>query len=284
VATAQTPPWLNLARQYPATWMIAVPVALALLLIGGARACSPIPQHAAAAPTATVAPAAEPPSKAATGSDMAPAPSVADGAASDIEQARALEAKPSESLSVRELVLLNRGKALQKREQVRQLAEKLKAQPDLLKDSATQAELLHFATDPDTSTEALAALAQTASPIGPDLLFELWTRPSTPRATAEFAHTLLMSRDVRGSASPALNVALELRSAATCEAFQAALPRAQSDGDRRALAPLAKLNSRRGCGEKKNEDCYACLRSQTKELMATAKALKARSAPAYSAP
>jgi hypothetical protein len=227
-------------------------------------------------------PTAETPSPAPAGPETAPPPRAADEAASDIEQARALEGKPADSLSVRELLLLNRGKALQKREQVRALADKLKASPELLKDAAAQAELIRFATDPDTSSDALAVMAQTPSPIGPDLLFELATRPTTPRATAELAHALLMNREVRASASPALNIALELRSATSCEAFQAALPRAQSDGDRRALAPLAKLNSRRGCGEKKNEDCYACLRSQTKELVATAKALKGRSAPAYS--
>jgi hypothetical protein len=262
--------------------MVAAPVALALFMIGAVRALSPTPEHSAAPPHPVAA--AEAPSSAPAVPAVPAAPRTADETSNDAERARALEGKPADSLSVQELLLLNRGKAQKKRDQVRELSEKLKRDPSGLRDAALQAELLRFANDPDTSSDALAVMAQIPSPVGPDLLFELWTRPGTPRATAELAHALLMNREVRASASPALNVALELRSAVSCEAFQAALPRAQSDGDRRALAPLAKLTSRRGCGEKKNEDCYGCLRSHTKDLIATAKAVKARGAPTYAVP
>ena len=92
---------------------------------------------------------------------------------------------------------------------------------------------------------------------------------------------MLLSRDVRPNASPALAVAIALRSAETCEAVQSALPKARSDGDRRALYLLTKLNSRRGCGDKKADDCYACLRSQTKEVIAATNAVKRRDPPSY---
>ena len=59
------------------------------------------------------------------------------------------------------------------------------------------------------------------------------------------------------------------RSDPPCSVIQTALPQARSDGDRRSLYLLTKLNSRRGCGDKKADDCYACLRSQTKEIIAT---------------
>jgi hypothetical protein len=47
---------------------------------------------------------------------------------------------------------------------------------------------------------------------------------------------------------------------------------------------LIKLTSRRGCGAKKRDDCYACLRSRTKQIIASTKAAKGRSAPSYPAP
>ena len=76
-------------------------------------------------------------------------------------------------------------------------------------------------------------------------------------------------------------MAIALRVAETCEAVQTTLPKARTDGDRRSLYLLTKLNSRRGCGDKKADDCYACLRAQTKDIIATTNAVKRRDPPGY---
>ena len=77
---------------------------------------------------------------------------------------------------------------------------------------------------------------------------------------------------------------LELRVAESCEQFKVVLPKALKDGDRRALHLLTKLTNKRGCGAKKTEDCFACLREQGDELTATINAVKSRRPPSYPAP
>jgi hypothetical protein len=180
-------------------------------------------------------------------------------------------------------MVLNEGRAMRKRQQADALSLKLQTDPELAKDTAVQAELLRLAADPDTAATALAAMAQARSAIGADLLYEAWTSRSLPSASEELARSLLYSRDVRPHASPALAVALELRGAESCEAVQAALPKALSDGDRRSVSALAKLNARRGCGENKAHDCYACLRSQMKPVVTAIAKAKGRRPPRYPA-
>jgi hypothetical protein len=228
---------------------------------------------------------AEPAASAVAAVSMADAAPAAPPAAAKDKPAGAtlaeLESKAPDSLSVRELLLLNEGRAERKRETAQALFHKLQSNPDLAKDESVQAELLRLAADPDTAATALAAMAEARSPIGLDLLYEVWTSRSTPAGTAELARSLLYSQNVRPNASAALAVALELRAASSCEAVLAALPRALSDGDRRSSSTFAKLNSRRGCGTKKTQDCYPCLRSEMKRVVAATVAVKSRNAPSY---
>jgi hypothetical protein len=147
-----------------------------------------------------------------------------------------------------------------------------------------QLELLKWAGDAETARDALAAMAALNGPIGADLLYEVWAGTSARTESTELAHALVYSNDVRPKATPALAIALEVRQAETCEQFQAALPKALKDGDRRSLTPLMKLGNKRGCGPKKSQDCYACLRSQPDELAATINAVKSRRPPVFTAP
>ena len=276
--TSSIPPrWIEVARTYPVLWMVVAPVVVALLLIVVMLALQPPPRPAAAlampAPSAALAsPHGEQPSVTPAAVDQAKASAVA-----------ALEGKAPDSLSVEELLLVNESRAQHKREDAKAVARKLQEQPELAKDQAVQAQLLHFAADPDTAADALGAMAEVHTPVGPDLLYEVWTNHALSSTTTELARALLYSRDVRPSASPALAVALGLRGAASCEAVQEVLPKASGEGDRRSLFLLAKLNARRGCGPKKTDDCYACLRSQNKQIVAATDAVKRRSPPSYPA-
>ncbi len=194
-----------------------------------------------------------------------------------------LEGRSPDSLSSHELLLLAQVHAQKQSDAASQLRQRVEANAALGKDSATQIELLHEAADPRTARDALGAMAAVEPPIGADLLYEVWAGTTERSDTTELARTLLYSTNLRGTASPALSVALELRSAETCEQFKALLPKALKEGDRRSLHPLTKLNSKRGCGAKKADDCYACLRDQKDELTATINATKSRRPPSYAA-
>jgi hypothetical protein len=261
--------------------MVVAPVVLALLLISvlwivspPPRAEAPVSRRASEGAAATATPAAA----------DAPAAHHAEPEAQPAVDITALEAKPPSSLSAGEVIQLNEGRALQKRQAARALGAKLHEQPDLAGDTATQKELLRLAADPATASDALAAIAHARAPIGADLLFEIATSKTVATETSRLAAELLGSVDVRPTASPALAVALDLRAVEECEAAGALLSRAEAEGDRRSLPGLAKLGSRRGCGAKKAQDCYPCLRGRTKELLAAQKATKSRAAPTYAAP
>ncbi len=274
---AVPPRWVEVARRYPVLWMVVAPVLLASLLIVVLFALQPAPHPAAALPALAVNAGAAAPT-------VEAAPVAPPAAAEDKPASSALanlEGKAPETLNVEEVLLLSASRAQHKRDDAKALSRQLQEKPDLANDSSVQTQLLRFAADPDTAAVALAAMAHARSPVGPDLLYEAWTSRSTPPGSAELARSLLFSHDVRSSASPALAVALALRSAESCEVVLAALPQAESDGDSRALVPLAKLNGRRGCGAKKTADCYACLRSRPKQVFGTIDAVKRRRAPSY---
>ena len=268
---------LEAARRYagarPVIGMVVAPVLFALCLIAIARH----PNTHARSAVAASGPATEPSAGVAqlTSGGAALAPPNADAIAE-------LERRPPASLNSRELVLLAEAHDRQKRVAAGALREKLARDPALAKDPATASQLLALSADPSTASDALSAMAQ-LGPVGADLLYEVWTSTVGRTDSTELARALLYSSDVRPKASPALGVALDLRVAESCEQYQAALPNALKDGDRRSLHLLSKLNAKRGCGPKKSEDCYACLRAKTDELTATINAVKSRRAPGAAA-
>jgi hypothetical protein len=258
------------ARRYPALWMVAAPALLAVGVVAGVAATS---TKKTTPPPVAVAPSS---SLGAGGSAPRPPPAVEKPRADALA---ALETKPLESLSASELLKLAEGRSERRLETAQALRKRLEREPGLARDKAVQAELLKHAADAETAREALAALAALDGSFGPDLLYEVWTGTSARNDATELARALLYSTDVRPKASPSLAVALELRQAETCEQFQSALPKALKDGDRRSLHLLAKLGNKRGCGPKKSQDCYPCLRGAPDELTATINAVKSRRAP-----
>ena len=97
--------------------------------------------------------------------------------------------------------------------------------------------------------------------LGVDDLYELAYGPA-PKAhppLAERARRSLAKPEVRAHASPSAAVALDLRSARSCEAKKALLPAAVGAGDERALAVLKPLGATSGCGFLGARDCFPCL-------------------------
>jgi hypothetical protein len=226
-------------------------------------------EHAAtpAAPTADPAALAAAPSSSA-GPLGTPDPSSASSSGSVLERARSgdaraisvLEHQRPEDRGTEEALALAAGKVAQEISSVSKLRARLASDPGLAKDPKVIADLRRMAQEPDTSRDALAAMAALPGPISADLLYDAWTSTSEHSTTTELAQALLMGRDVRPKASPALAIALDLRQAETCEANAKILERAVDVGDKRAFAPITRLLRRNGCGPTKHDDCYVCLR------------------------
>lgn len=141
-------------------------------------------------------------------------------------------------------------------------------------------ELRDAVADGEVGFAALRVMAVLSGPVGPDLIYESWTKPRDRTPTTELAEALVYSKDIRAKASPALNVALELRAAEECEAVQALVKRATEEGDRRSLAPLSRLTRKSGCGQNKRQDCFPCL-GQRKEVVEALRAVGKRQPPRY---
>jgi hypothetical protein len=260
---------LRVARLHPGLWMVLAPAALAVTAIGVVLAMTPARRaHPTAAGNGAVSQA---PSAVAPPTEKSP--TLAE-----------LEARPPESLTASEVLRVAEGKSLRRLTDAKELRDRIESNPALLSDKPVQAELLRLARDTETAPQALSTLSSVKSPLGADLLYEVWTGTAARSESTELARALLFSADVRPRASPALSVALELRAAQSCERYQAILPSALKDGDRRSFGPMTKLSNKRGCGPKKTEDCFACLRGAPDELTATINAVKSRRAPAFPTP
>jgi hypothetical protein len=160
----------------------------------------------------------------------------------------------------------------------RALQRSLERDPGLIQESKTLSEVRRFSENPETARTVLAAMAALPAPMSADLLYEVWTGTIERTESTELARTLLLSKDVRPKASPALAVALDLRLAQRCEDAKAILPRAIQDGDRRTLPLVIKLQRKYGCGTNKRADCYPCLRDGD-QLENVIKAVKERREP-----
>ncbi|HEY3498398.1 MAG TPA: hypothetical protein VGK73_27075, partial [Polyangiaceae bacterium] len=193
----------------------------------------------------------------------------------------ALEAKKPRDLHTEEALALASGRVLAAAGSARRLRERLASDPGLAKDPHVVLELLKFAQSSDTSREALTAMAALPGPIAADLLYEVWTGTAERSGATELAQALLLGRDVRPRASPALAVALDLREAEACEDSAKILQRAFEVGDKRSFAPLSRLLRRTGCGPGKKQDCYPCLRDQDELLRKALAAAKLRREPDF---
>jgi hypothetical protein len=147
----------------------------------------------------------------------------------------------------------------------------LEAAPRAAEESEVQQAIMMAANGPpDVSSDALKLLATKMGSRGVDLLYDLLTAPRIGKLTKERASELLRDAAVRERATPALVVALELRSALPC-ARKALLARAREHGDARALAFLKPLTATSGCGILRRSDCYECMepRKELLEVVAT---------------
>jgi DNA-binding response OmpR family regulator len=261
---------------------VAIGVALvAASLLAGAIGLITLRRHPApsAAPAASAASAAAP---SATVAEAAPSsPSELERARGGDEAAlKELEAILPERRSAEQAFALTEGRARLEAAKSREFAEGLVQHPERLREKKTRRLVLRAARDPVSGPETLRALARIADPTAPDLIYQAWVGTQGHTPVTELAQSLLFSNDVRKRASPALAAALDLRSAESCDAMQSAVERATEQGDRRAFVLLARLTRQTGCGPKKTEDCYPCLRGGD-SLKKAIDAARMRPAPSF---
>jgi hypothetical protein len=240
-------------------------VALGTYLFGGKGAAKPVPS--------VVCPKPEPP----------PAPPVpttlADKAiAGDYKAIDELKAKAAAQRTPAETLALAQGRSHNRSLALQSFGSDLKKDPDVLTKNKDQlARFKEFLNDRETTTQAAGILVELPGPLGPDLLYDIVASPKGRAETAQLADDLLATKEVREKASPALALTLDMRQATQCEEFKTLLPRAAEVGDRRAIPMLAKLTSKKGCGDTKRDDCYECLRplEKDKEAIDLVDAIKA---------
>ena len=149
-------------------------------------------------------------------------------------------------------------------------------------DAEATKRLVQFAKDPDTAREVFGLFATLPGPLGPDLLYEFSTDKKTQPELAKLSEQLLLNKEVRTKASPALALLLDLRDTTTCEARLPLLEKAPEVGDRRMLSLAVSYIKKAGCGAGNRQDCNPCLRDDNSKVLRTAIAkVQGRKAPAY---
>jgi hypothetical protein len=112
----------------------------------------------------------------------------------------------------------------------------------------------------ESADAAFATMESGLGTKGPDILYDLsTTKGLTPKTVARVKQALVKA-DVKSRMSPALAVALEMRTTNGCEAKRALLSRAKDQGDARVLGTLRTYLAPRGCGFLGLSDCWPCMR------------------------
>lgn len=246
-------------------WVLLIPLVIAAWVIGALVAFAVAPRRVATA-VAVEAPSA---------ATAAPAPAAVPSAASTVDSA-AIEAKAPESRTIADVLSLAEVAVEKKRDAAARFNQDLLQAAGPPK-KATMTELRKLVADPITAPQTLAAVASVPGPLGPDLLYELWS--STPNKTdaTELARSLLSSQDVHARVSDALSVALHLRGIEACSDLVPLLERTRQVGDKRSLAPLTKWKRKRVCSPTALRDC--CTADQAKDIDAAIDAIKGKKAP-----
>ena len=138
----------------------------------------------------------------------------------------------------------------------------LASSTDAAADLKLQEDIRNAALTHDGQDDAFALLEAHMGMRGVDILYDVAYGSSGklyPQAAARARHALDM-QDVRGRASPALNVLLAFRDAKTCDQKHDLLDDARDKADARMIAQLQPYQSNRGCGFLGRSDCNPCMR------------------------
>ncbi|NUO53652.1 MAG: hypothetical protein HOV80_32795 [Polyangiaceae bacterium] len=273
--------------------LVAAAIAGAAGFVAGSSwGTSRLPAPPPVVATVTAPSASAPPLASATSSGptqpaasaKAPEPSSLELAAGgDLHALKALEMKNATERTPEEALAISAGHAALARADATRVADDLSADPKLFQDRGTMAYVYRLALDPDVAPTLLVALARLEDPVIADLLYDLVDRGEPGARLALLAEDLLRGPAVLPEASKALSLIIDLRNAKTCERAAVLLPRANAVGDERATPLLERYREKSGCGPKRTDDCFPCLRDKPieKTLDDAIASTKARS---FSAP
>ena len=112
-----------------------------------------------------------------------------------------------------------------------------------------------------SSDAAFALLEGGMGARGADIAYDLVTTPNVRQWVQSRAETFLQSAGFEKVASPGLRAIVKLRYSAGCDEKRALLADLKKNSDERALFELVPLQDKTGCGARKKDDCYPCLRT-----------------------
>ncbi len=126
-----------------------------------------------------------------------------------------------------------------------------------------------------SSDAAFALLEGAMGSRGADIAYDLVTTSNVRPWVQTRAETFLQSASFDKVATPSLRAIVKLRYSAGCDEKKALLGDLKKSSDERALFELVPLQDRTGCGARKKDDCYPCLR-MSNELDDTITAVRNR--------
>lgn len=134
--------------------------------------------------------------------------------------------------------------------------------PELNESGKVSGALFRAAQSPKARSAAFRLLEGPMGARGVDIIYDLSRAPEVTSRVKETALEALRKDEVRSLASEALKVTLLLSEKKECEEIRSLLPRTEIVGDERALPLLQSFSETKGCGPRKTEDCYPCLRDE----------------------
>jgi hypothetical protein len=126
-----------------------------------------------------------------------------------------------------------------------------------------------------SSDAAFALLEGAMGSRGADIAYDLVTTSNVRPWVQTRAETFLQSPSFEKVSTPSLRAIVKLRYSAGCEEKKALLADLKKIADERALFELVPLQDKAGCGARKKDDCYPCLRTSN-DLDDTIAAVRAR--------
>lgn len=169
------------------------------------------------------------------------------------------EAYPEDPAVLKRLAIAHSGKG-DHSAAIRAVRKLGRTSPTTVGEDAIQQVVLRAAGGPPEVQELAFELLQDGmGAAGADLLYTLATTQSTPKAAKDRAERALATDKVRGAASPALLIALDLRAEKSSCDRKKLFPRARDEGDARSLPFLTPMLATSGCGFLGTGDCLKCL-------------------------
>ena len=112
-----------------------------------------------------------------------------------------------------------------------------------------------------SSDAAFALLEGAMGSRGADIAYDLVTTSNVRPWVQSRAETFLQSPSFEKVATASLRAIVKLRYSAGCAEKRALLGELKKSSDERALFELVPLQDKTGCGARKKDDCYPCLRT-----------------------